>query len=163
MCTPVFAGASLHPKLVQQLYKPGLNKSRVPALLWEGKEGGGSWSRRGCLTDGLRVTQGSEQRVVIRPGHWSQGLACPEQPSLINPLTGALDSEEHQPTQKGRGVNQPSHRPSNQDGRTSTDLSPNQRVSNALLGTLTCKHNTHQCTRTLTQKHTSKQIDLSKV
>jgi len=86
------------------------------------------------------------ERVTAEGGHparpLSQGPACPKQPSLINPLTGASDIEQLRPTQKGHGVNQPSLRPSNQDGRTSSGLSPNQRFSDALSGTPTQSQHT---------------------
>lgn len=74
-------------------------------------------------------------------------------PWLINPLTGAPDTEELCHKQKKSKVNHPSLHSPNHDGRTSKDLRPNQRVSGALSPAQIRKRNTHQCTLTLEHTH----------
>lgn len=108
-------GVRLHWE--EQLYKPELMRGR-------------GWGCR-VLTDGRGETQGSEQRVVIRPGHLAKARGAPGQPWIINPMTGTADSEEHRHTQKRSRVNHPSRWSPNQDGRTSKDSRPDQRVRGA--------------------------------
>lgn len=55
----------------------------------------------------LKSASQSDARVRAEGGHPARSLsqcpACPEQPWLINPLTGATDTKERRPTLKGHG------------------------------------------------------------
>lgn len=66
---------------MQQLYKPELNQE---CELQSGRgRRGKRGERHGCtvvegfLTDGRREARGSEQRVVIRPGHLAKAQRAP--------------------------------------------------------------------------------------
>lgn len=120
-------GARLH----RQLDKPltlSFSSGRVLQWGWEGWGWGvfNWWPKK-------------EARVRAEGGHPARSLsqrpACPQQPSLINPLTGAADSEELQATRGGQEVNQATHRPvtwrRTLELRPVGQLRPQQRVDGA--------------------------------
>lgn len=137
-------GALLHLEVVWQL------------KLYSERGGGGGGSGVGaglCLTDGRRKTYGSEQRVVIRPGHLATARRAPTSRCSLTRWQELRTARSVTPHGgRGRGVNL-AHSPASESKWTSE-----HQLIPKIKGSAVCGQAGQRA-----QKYTSKPIDLSKV
>lgn len=112
------------------------------------------WWRRGLLTDGRREASGSERRAVIRPGHLAEARRAPSSRRSLTRRQQLRTPRSGAPRTKVAGSISPlTGQRIKMDAQAATY--PPIKGSVMLWQAST--------THTPTQKHTSKQIDLSKL
>lgn len=118
----------------------------------------------GLLTDVRREAWGSEQRVVIRPGHLAKAQRAPSSRRSLTRWQELRTPSGVAPHRKVTGSISPlTGHQIKMDAQAATYPPIKGSVMHCPAHQYTSATHTHQCSHTLTQEHTSKQIDLSKV